>query len=196
MPVFTLIFSLIICVIYILDAFVLIPKTEKVTPKEMWLTGHNKGYINRVLHLSENKIKKGQIWRLVSSSLLHVGLMHIALNIVALIIIGLAVEPQLGFAKTAICFAVAVLVSGLFMSFVYRLQEGEGASTGIYGLLAVFILLAVKNGTVLFSDVHPVFLVIFALYAISGMFAGKTTACEHISGFTGGLLIGIPFVFA
>ena len=43
---------------------------------------------------------------------------------------------NLGSTKTAICFVGAVLVSGLFMSFVYKLQEGEGASTGIYGLIA------------------------------------------------------------
>ena len=196
MPVFTITFCVIVCVVYILDTFMLIPKSEKVTPKEMWLTGHNKGYINRVFHLSESKIKKGQLWRLVSSSLIHVGLLHILLNIAALIIIGFVVEPQLGSVNTALCFVVSVLVSGLFMSFAYRLQEGEGASTGIYGLLAVFILLAVKNGTVLFSQIHPVFLIIFVLYAISGMLAGKATACEHISGFVGGLLIGIPLVFA
>lgn len=195
MPVFTLVFCLVIFAVYIFDTFILIPKTEEVTLKQKWLTGHNKGYINRTLHLSERKIKKGQLWRLVSSSFLHVGTMHIALNLIALLIAGFAVEAQLGAVKTALCFFASVLVSGLFMSFIYKLQEGEGASTGIYGLLAVFILLAVKNSAVLFSDVHPVFLIILALYAISGMFAGKATACEHISGFVGGLLVGIPFVF-
>ncbi len=195
MPVFTLVFCSVLCVIYILDTFILIPKSADIKSKEMWLTGHNKGYINRVLHLSESKIKKGQIWRLVSSSLLHIGVPHIAFNIIALIIIGFAVEPRLGSTKTALCFIVSVLVSGLFMSFVYRLQEGEGASTGIFGLFAVFILLAVKNGTVLFSDVHPVFLIILALYAISGMVTGKASVCEHISGFAGGLFIGIPLIF-
>lgn len=195
MPLFTVVFCLVIFAIYILDTFILIPKTEKVTPKQKWLTGHNKGYINSALHLSESKIKKGQLWRLISSSLLHVGVMHISLNLIALLIAGFAVESQLGSAKTALCFLVSVLISGLFMAFVYRLNEGEGASTGIYGLIAVFILLAVKNGTVLFSDVHPIFLIALALYAISGMFAGKATACEHISGCVGGLLIGIPFVF-
>ena len=195
MPYFTLVFCFVIFAVYILDTFILIPKTEEITPKQRWLTGHNKGYINNALHLSESKIKKGQIWRLISSSLLHIGVGHIALNLTALLIVGFAVELQLGSVKTALCFLVAVLVSGLFMAFVYRLNEGEGASTGIYGLIAVFILLAVKNGTVLFSDVHPVFLVALALYTISGMFAGKATACEHISGCIGGLLIGIPFVF-
>ena len=80
------------------------------------------------------------------------------------------------------------------MAFAYKLQEGEGASTGIYGLIAVFVLLAIKNGTVFFSSVHPIFIIILALYAIMGMLAGKATACEHVSGFVGGLLMGMILI--
>lgn len=58
MPIFTLTFCALILVIYILDNFIVIPKTETVTLKEKLWTGHNKGYINHALHLSEKKIKK------------------------------------------------------------------------------------------------------------------------------------------
>ena len=70
MPIFTIAFCAIIFIIYILDNFIIISKTETVTLKEKLWTGHNKGYINHALHLSEKKIKKGQVWRLVSSALL------------------------------------------------------------------------------------------------------------------------------
>ena len=76
------------------------------------------------------------------------------------------------------------------MAFVYKLQEGEGASTGIYGLIAVFVMLAIKNGTVFFSPVPSTALIILAIYTVGGMLVGKATAFEHISGFTGGLLFG------
>jgi len=143
------------------------------------------------LHLSEKKIKKGQVWRLVSSSLLHIGTWHIISNVTATLIVGYAVESRLGSLKTALCFTVSVLVSGLFMAFVYKLQEGEGASTGIYGLIAVFVVLAVKNSTVFFSPVPTIPLIILAIYTVGGMLVGKATAFEHISGFAGGLLIGL-----
>lgn len=190
MPVFTILFCTIIFVIYLLDNFVIIPKTQAVTLKEKLWSGHNKGYINRALHLSENKIKKGQLWRLVSSSLLHIGTWHIISNITATLIVGYAVESQLGTAKTALCFIGSVLVSGLYMAFVYKLQEGEGASTGIYGLIAVFVMLAVKNGTVMFSGLPVLALIVLAVYTVGGMLVGKATAFEHISGFAGGLLMG------
>ena len=194
MSVFTIVFCAIIFVIYLLDNFFVIPKTETVTLKEKMWAGHNKGYINHALHLSEKKIKKGQVWRLVSSSLLHIGTWHIVSNITATLIVGYAVEMQLGSVKTALCFVGSVLVSGLYMAFVYKLQEGVGASTGIYGLIAVFIILAIKNGTVMFSDVPLVALIVLAIYTIGGMVIDKTTAFEHISGFTGGLLFGLILV--
>lgn len=191
MPIFTLIFCAIIVLIYILDNFIIIPKTETVTLKEKLWSGHNKGYINHALHLSEKKIKSGQVWRLVSSSLLHIGTWHIVSNVTATLIVGYAVESQLGTAKTTLCYIVSVLISGLYMAFVYKLHEGEGASTGIYGLIAVFVILAVKNGTVFFSPVPTIALIVLAIYTVGGMLVGKATAFEHISGFVGGLLTGL-----
>ena len=189
MPVFTISFCALIFFVYILDNFLLIPKTETVTVKEKLWSGHNKGYINHALHLSEKKIKRGQIWRLVSSSLLHIGTWHIVSNITATLIVGCAVESQLGAAKTALCYIGATFISGLYMAFVYKLGEGEGASTGIYGLIAVFVMLAVKNGIVFFSPVPAIALIVLAVYTVGGMLLGKTTAFEHISGFAGGLLM-------
>lgn len=194
MPIFTITFCLIIFIIYILDNFLIIPKTETVTLKEKLLTGHNKGYINHALHLSEKKIKSGQVWRLISSALLHVGTLHIVSNITAILIVGYAVESQLGTIKTLVCYIGSVLVSGLFMTFIYKLHEGEGASTGIYGLIAVFMMLAVKNGTIFFSPVPAFALIVLAVYTIGGMFMGKATFWEHVSGFAGGLLMGLFFI--
>lgn len=191
MPIFTITFCAITLVIYILDNFILIPKTGTVTLKEKLWSGHNKGYINHALHLSEKKIKKGQVWRLVSSSLLHIGTWHIISNITATLIVGYAVESQLGAVKTALCFIGSAFISGLWMAFVYKLHEGEGASTGIYGLIAVFVMLAVKNKTVFFSPVPTIALIVLAIYTVGGMLVGKATAWEHISGFAGGLLMGL-----
>ncbi len=194
MPIFTITFCALIFVIFILDNFLIIPKTATVTLKEKLWSGHNKGYINHALHLSEKKIKKGQVWRLVSSSLLHIGTWHIISNITATLIVGYAVESQLGSLKTALCYIGSAFISGLYMAFVYKLHEGEGASTGIYGLIAVFVMLAVKNGTIFFSPVPTIALIVLAIYTVGGMFMGKATAWEHISGFAGGLLMGFILI--
>lgn len=191
MPVFTTSFCAVLIAIYILDTFFLIPESVTVSWKEKLFSGHNKGRLNRALHLSERKIKKGEVWRLISSALLHVGTPHILTNTTAMLIVGYAVETRLGPGKTLLCYFVSTLVSGLFMAFVYKLQEGEGASPGIFGLIAVFVILSVKNGTVLFSGVPVALLAVLAVYTVIGFFGGKTTLCEHLSGLAGGALIGI-----
>ncbi len=191
MPVFTLSFCALIIIIYIIDTVLLIPAGETVTPKERFLTGHNRGCINRALRLSDERIKKGEVWRLVSSALLHVGTPHILVNTAAMLIAGYAVESTLGAVKTLLCYLISAFVSGLFMAFVYKLGEGEGASPGIFGLIAVFAVLAVKNGSVMFSPAPLWALIILAIYVIDGFFGGKATLCEHLSGFAGGLLAGL-----
>ena len=63
--VFTIAFCGVILIIYILDNFFVIPKTETVSLREKLWSGHNKGYINHALHLSEKKIKGGLLMGLV-----------------------------------------------------------------------------------------------------------------------------------
>lgn len=195
MPVFTISFCAVLAIVYILDSLILIPRGEAVTAKEKLLTGHNKGYICRALHLSCTKIKKGEVWRLVSSCLLHIGLPHIVTNTAAMLIAGYAVESELGALRALICYAFSVLVSGIYMAFVYKLEEGEGASTGIFGMIAVFILLAFKNGTVMFSPLPFYALIILGIYIITGFTGGKTTLFEHLSGFAGGLIAGAVIIY-
>ncbi len=191
MPVFTILFCAAFTAVYILDTFFLLPEGVTVTRKEKLLTGHNKGRLNRALRLSAEKIGKGEVWRLVSSSLLHVGTFHILTNALAFLIAGFAVETKIGTVKTLLGYLGSALVSGLFMAFVYHLQEGEGASPGIYGLVGVFAILALKNGTALFSGVPAPLLIVLAIYTVIGFFGGKTTLCEHLSGLAGGVLLGL-----
>jgi membrane associated rhomboid family serine protease len=80
------------------------------------------------------------------------------------------------------------------MAFVYKLNEGEGASPGIFGLIAVFVILAVKSGTVMFSGLPLFALIILGIYTVTGIITNKTVICEHLSGFVGGLLTGLLIV--
>ena len=195
LPIFTIVFCALIVAIYILDNFFLVPKEATVSAKEKLLTGHNKGYINKLLRLSHKQIKKGEVWRLVSSCLLHIGTFHILFNTMAMFIVGYAVESSIGSVKACICYSFSTLISGLFMAFVYKLEEGEGASTGIFGMIAVFLLLALRNGTIFFSPVPVWALIVLAGYTAGGIITEKATIFEHLSGFIGGLMIGSVFVF-
>lgn len=195
MPIFTLTLTAIIVTIYILDTFIFVPKGIKRFTKAHILDGDKSGCIMQALKLSEKKIKKGQVWRLLTGALLHVSISHIVTNAAAILIIGFAVEAELGSIKTAVCFVASCFFSALVMAFLYKFNDGEGASTGIYGLIAVYFLLSIKNRSLLFSSVHPVLIALAGVFFIGGFCTGSINRREHTSGFIGGIIIGVPMLW-
>lgn len=188
---FTVTFVAVIIVAFILDNFILIPKGTKILTKAHLIDGDKVGYVTKALKLDYSKIKKGQIWRLFSQVFLHVGLPHLIFNCTATLAVGYALETTVGTAKTAICFFFSALVSGLFMAFGIKFCDGQGASTGIYGLIAMFVFYAIKSHTVMFSSLHPVFIAYIGIYTVAGMFINRIDRLEHSSGFLGGIIFSL-----
>ncbi|NLA76917.1 MAG: rhomboid family intramembrane serine protease [Clostridiales bacterium] len=193
--IFTYAFTALIIIIYVLDTFVFVTKGVKRLTSQHILDGDKSGHILQALKLSAAKVKRGQVWRLITSALLHVSLSHIAGNAAALLIIGYAVESSLGSVKTLLCFVISSLISALVMTFVYKFDDGEGSSTGIYGLIAVYFLLAVKSGSLLFSPVSPYLLALAGVFFVGGFFSGSVNRREHTSGFIGGIVAGVLMIW-
>lgn len=188
---FTVTFVAVIIVAFILDNFILIPKGTKIFTKSHLIDGDKTGYVTKALKLDYSKIIKGQVWRLFSQVFLHVGLPHLIFNCTATLAVGFALETTVGTAKTAICFFFSALVSGLFMAFGIKFCDGQGASTGIYGLIAMFVFYAIKSHTVMFSSLHPVFIAYIGIYTVAGMFINRIDRLEHSSGFLGGIIFSL-----
>lgn len=189
--IFTVSFVSVIILAFILDTFILIPKGTKIFTKSHLIDGDKLGYVTKALKLDYSKIIKGQVWRLFSQVFLHVGLPHLIFNCTATLAVGYALETTVGTAKTALCFFFSALISGLFMAFGLKFCDGQGASTGIYGLIAMFIFQAIKSHTVMFSTLHPVFIAYIGIYTVVGMFINKIDRWEHTTGFIGGIIFSL-----
>lgn len=189
--IFSIFFVSAIVTAFILDTFVFLPKNTKILTKSHLIDGDKLGFITKSLKLNYPKIKKGQVWRLFSQVFLHVGLPHLIFNSTAILAVGYALETSVGSAKTALCFFFSALFSGLVMAFGLKFDDGQGASTGIYGLIAMFIFIAIKEHTVMFSDLHPVFIAYIAIYAVVGMFINRIDRWEHSTGFIGGIIFSL-----
>lgn len=191
----TLILVGLIVLFFIFDTFVLIPKGTKIFTKEHLIDGDKVGYITKALKLNYPKIKKGQVWRLFSQVFLHVGIPHLVFNSFAILITGYALETTIGWQKTILGFFFSALFSALIIAFGLKFEDGEGASTGIYGLIAIFIMVAIKEHTVFFSNLHWIFVVLLGIYTIVGMLLSKIDRWEHSTGFIGGLIYSIGILF-
>lgn len=187
--IYTLV-AIIICM-FLLDTFVLVPKDVKRFTKEHLLDGDKAGALTKALKLSYPKIKQGQIWRLFSQVFLHVGIPHIVFNCLAIIIVGFALESAIGWQKTILGFFFSALFSGLIMAFGLKFEDGEGASTGIYGLIAMYIMVAIYERNLLFSILPWYVVALLGIFTVVGMLGDRINRWEHATGFAGGLLFSI-----
>lgn len=191
----TIILVFVIVLLFIADTFIFLPKGTKILTKAHLIDGDKVGYITKALKLDYSKIKKGQIWRLFSQVFLHVGVPHLVFNCLAILTVGYALETTIGSAKTIFGFFFSAFFSGLIMAFGLKFEDGQGASTGIYGLIAMYIAVSIKEHTVLFSDLHWIFVIFLAAYTVIGMMINKIDRWEHSTGFLGGLIYSIGILF-
>src|SRR5262249_49771910 len=98
-----------------------------------WWSGIN------ISPLFENaEIRRGQIWRFVTSILPHLGILHLAFNLYWLWVLGTTVERVYGHFRTALLILLLALGSG---SFDFAFSQGgvglSGVGYGLFGLLYV-----------------------------------------------------------
>lgn len=190
-----IILAAVIDICFILDTFLFVPKGVDKFSRQHILDGDKTGALTKALKMSCTKIKKGQVWRLVTQVFLHVGLAHIVFNTAALLIVGCALGSTLGSGRMLACFFFSAFCSACIMAFVFKFDDGEGASTGIYGMIATYLLMALKERDLFFSPVPAVLIVLLLIYAVIGMLTNPIDRREHADGFLGGIIFGIVFVY-
>lgn len=113
-----IILAAVIDICFILDTFVFVPKGVDKFSRQHILDGDKTGALTKALKMSCTKIKKGQVWRLVTQVFLHVGLAHIVFNTAALLIVGCALGSTLGSGRMLACFFFSAFCSACIMAFV------------------------------------------------------------------------------
>ncbi|CAI9103888.1 OLC1v1002471C3 [Oldenlandia corymbosa var. corymbosa] len=133
-------------------------------------------------------IAKGQIWRLVTSSFLHVNLVHLMVNCFSLSNIGPAVESFSGGSRYLNVYISSAITSSL-MSYWLCKNPSVGASGAIFGLIganSVFLLRhqeMIRN-----SDQHlQRMMQVIVINAALGYFLKGIDNWGHFGGFLGGV---------
>lgn len=137
--------------------------------------------------VSSGAIKSGQIWRLLTGTLLHAGIIHLFVNLYSLCIIGTQLENFVGKKKFLIIYIISAL-SGSLMSSLFSSTISVGASGAIFGLLGSMLYFGYHYrlylGNVLRAQIIP--LIILNLF-LGFMLSGIDNAA-HIGGLIGGYL--------
>ncbi len=128
-------------------------------------------------------------YRLITAAFLHDGILHIGLNMLILVLIGRQLEQILGWARFLLAYLVcafggSVAVFVLDSSGTY----GLGASGGIFGLFAVFFLVARK----LRADANSILTTIGINLVLTFVIPG-ISIWAHVGGLATGAVIGLVY---
>ena len=187
----TLSLCLILLIIFLLDTFLFVPKGVRIFSIAHIVEGDKTGFLTQHLKLVTSKVIHGQIWRPLTSMFLHAGLVHIIFNLISMANLGAVLEDKIGGKKLLLLFLLSGLFSAICMMVLTGIEDGLGASTGIFGLFGVLLILLIRDSRSILSEIQPLNWIILAVMVIAGNAIDHITRLEHLTGTIGGMLLGL-----
>jgi membrane associated rhomboid family serine protease len=137
-------------------------------------------------------VDAGQWWRLVTAAFLHFGPLHLVLNMLALLVFGSQLEVQLGRLRFAAVYLLSVLGGAAAIQlFAAPNVFAAGASTGIWGLMGAFGVLALARR----EDLRGI-VTLVALNVVISVVVPGISLLGHLGGLVAGALGTAVFVLA
>lgn len=141
-------------------------------------------------------VQHGQLYRLVSVTLVHAGYLHLFLNLYALWIVGPIVESIWG-KRLLLLFYVLTAIGGSTGSFLFSNAPSVGASGAIFGLVGVILAGTRAHHPVLDRRARAVvpqlgmFVIINLIFGFVSQVGGlRIDNAAHIGGLIAGLWLG------
>ena len=142
-----------------------------------------------LLAKSNDLIRDGQLWRLLTPALVHGGIAHIGFNMYALFIFGVGLERAFGHWRFLLLYALGAF-AGNVMSFLFTTGVSVGASTAIFGLIGAELVFLIQNRRLFAGQFRSAIgNVIFIIFV--NLFLGLAPSIDnwgHIGGLVGGLM--------
>lgn len=148
----------------------------------------------RALELDKSALVQGDLYRLVSVTLVHANLIHLAFNMYALYLLGPLVEGIWGI-RTFAVFYVLTAAAASTASFVVSPGTSVGASGAIFGLIGVLLAGTRIHNPVLDRRARAIIpqlgSIVLVNLAFGFLMAGSIDNAAHIGGLVAGLWLGL-----
>lgn len=144
----------------------------------------------KALIKSNELIREGQLWRLITPALLHGGFTHIVFNMYALLSFGQSLERHFGHGRFLLLYLLGAF-AGNVMSFLMTNANSLGASTAIFALVGAEGVFLLKNRKLFAGQFRSaigniIFIVFINLFVIGSL--PNIDNWGHIGGLVGGLM--------
>ena len=139
---------------------------------------------------SNELIRDGQLWRLLTPALLHGSVMHIGFNMYALLSFGTGLERHFGHGRFLLLYLLSAF-AGNVASFLMTSANSLGASTAIFGLLGAEGIFLYQNRKLFagqFRNAIGNIIFIAAINLTLGLSTSNIDNAGHIGGLLGGLM--------
>jgi rhomboid protease GluP len=147
--------------------------------------------IPALLFIKSNElIRAGQLWRLLTPMLLHGSVLHIGFNMYALLSFGVGLERHFGHGRFLLLYLLGAF-AGNVASFLFTNADSLGASTAIFGLLGAEGIFLLQNRKLFRGRFRSEIGNIIFIAVINLFFIGSLPGIDnwgHIGGLLGGLM--------
>lgn len=138
----------------------------------------------------------GELWRLITSTFMHIGIVHLLMNLYALLFIGSLLEPTIGKIRFLIIYFLTAIVASVSSLWWHKFSISAGASGAIFGLFGVFLSLLLFNQVD--KQIKRPMLFYISIYIgfnlLNGMKEGIDGAA-HIGGLVSGFIFGLTIIY-
>lgn len=135
-------------------------------------------------------IQDGEVWRLFTSTFIHIGIIHLIFNLYALWALGPLTEEGLGHRK----FLVIYILSGLggsIASFLFSPALSAGASGAIFGLLGALLYYSYKRPALWKSGLGMNLVIVILVNFGFGLVQPGIDNFAHLGGFITGAICSV-----
>ena len=177
LPKFTCTLILLYLCIFLLDMMIF--------KGEIWKIGSGKSFDN---------MEFNNWYRLFTGSFFHHSILHLLGNSLALYFVGMILENKIGTWTFLCIYFLGNVGTSIIYSLIYSYTGGNGASPGIYALIACMVILFLHNRSFMNLQFGNWPVNYTFLYFIFGNFIGMSGLIVHIIGFAFGSIFTFLFL--
>lgn len=140
-------------------------------------------------------VRGGEVWRLLTCSMLHVNFMHFWMNTLALLSLGRVVEVHASRWHLPIVFLFSALAGSVFSLLLLPHATSAGASGGLMGLVGMLLVLGYRRRAYLPPQFLKGMLLNIGLVGLIGVIGFDIIDnAAHLGGLVGGIIAGLVLV--
>jgi rhomboid protease GluP len=145
--------------------------------------------------LDAESVRRGEVWRLITSTFMHYQFTHILFNMFGVYIFGRFVERIFGLGRFLTVYLVSG-VSGALLSFALNDAPSLGASTAVFGLFGALLAFGQFDRRAFAMTIGMSVYALLIINLVSGFLTPYVDNWGHIGGLVGGYLlamvVGVP----